>query len=224
MNRSILVLALVACSGGTDDTGSDSETDTDTDADTDADSDADTDADTDPTFSFFVTSTGNAPNGGDYGGIAGADTRCQDLAEAVGSTDASWRAYLSSSEGNARGRIGSGPWFNVVGVEVAANVDALHADGVPTAAILDENGDAVPLNEHDILTGSDVDGTLYYNGAYTCQDWTTNAADYYGRVGHTDWSTDENMYDNWNATHETPCDPAGMATTWSTGRIYCFAL
>ena len=44
---------------------------------------------------FFVTSVGKG-NGGDLGGIDGADAHCQSLAKAAGSKHTSWRAYLST--------------------------------------------------------------------------------------------------------------------------------
>ncbi|MEW5850210.1 MAG: hypothetical protein AB2A00_15585 [Myxococcota bacterium] len=173
-------------------------------------------------MTFFVTSVGNGANGGNYGGLNGADQRCQSLAEAAGSVGRTWRAYLSTSTVDARDRIGTGPWLNVAGEQVAADVASLHANGIPTSMILDENGAAVPREEHDILTGSTPEGTVT-DPPYTCGDWTSNAEDFYAWVGHADWSSEENPSDNWSSTHETPCDQAGMAGTLSAGRIYCFA-
>jgi hypothetical protein len=89
--------------------------------------------------------------------------------------------------------------------------------------ILDENGQPVPLDEHDIVTGSTEAG-VQTDPPYACADWTTSAPDFYAWVGHSDWSTDmEEDSDTWNSTHETPCDQAGMMGTASAGRIYCFA-
>ncbi len=177
----------------------------------------------DGTMSFFVTSAGNGPSGGDFGGLAGADARCQALAAAVNAGGKTWRAYLSSTLEDAADRIGGGPWFNQARVEVASDLADLHASGIDSALILDESGAPVPTDEHDILTGSTADGALYDPG-YNCADWTSSATDNYAWVGHSDWSLPQNPSDNWNATHETPCDQAGMANTLSTGRIYCFAI
>lgn len=44
---------------------------------------------------FFVTSVGNGALGANYGGLVGADARCQSLAAAVGSGGRIWRAYLA---------------------------------------------------------------------------------------------------------------------------------
>src|SRR5262245_58285204 len=60
---------------------------------------------------FFVTSRGLG-RGGDLGGLVGADAHCQALANAAGSGDHMWRAYLSTAPAkttpavNARDRIG----------------------------------------------------------------------------------------------------------------------
>ena len=85
------------------------------------------------TMSFFVTSVGKG-NGADLGGLTGADAQCQALAQATGSTETNWHAYLSTTEPggaagvNARDRIGKGPWQNAKGVVVAKSVEDLHSD------------------------------------------------------------------------------------------------
>ena len=84
-------------------------------------------------MSFFVTSVGLG-DGGDLGGLAGADSHCQTLAASVGRGNIAWRAYLSQAPAtglplvNARDRIGTGPWYNASGVVIAWNVDDLHED------------------------------------------------------------------------------------------------
>ena len=108
-------------------------------------------AQSDPSMSFFVTSVGNGADGGNYGGLAGADARCQSFAGAVGAGDLTWRAYLSTvpiDDGltifgeliHARDRIGEGPWYNFDGDEVASDVDDLHASQIPNALMLTELG------------------------------------------------------------------------------------
>src|SRR6185312_4644886 len=71
----------------------------------------------DKSMSFFVTSV-NPGNGGDLGGLAGADAQCRKLAAAAGAGGKTWHAYLSTSSPpvNARDRIGKGPWYNAKGV------------------------------------------------------------------------------------------------------------
>ena len=71
-------------------------------------------------MTFFITSVGSG-NGGNLGGLAGADKQCQTLAMAAGAGNRTWRAYLSTQGPNAvsaRDRIGQGPWVNAKGVQV----------------------------------------------------------------------------------------------------------
>src|SRR5688572_17979905 len=87
-----------------------------------------------PDMSFFITSVGRG-FGANLGGLAGADAHCQRLATTVGRGDRTWRAYLSapatssSPAVHARDRIGKGPWLNILGVQIAANVTDLHGEG-----------------------------------------------------------------------------------------------
>src|SRR5687768_8592440 len=86
--------------------------------------------------SFFITSVGKG-DGANYGGLAGADAHCAQMAKGGGletPPGRTWRAYLSqpASGGqpavNARDRIGAGPWFNARGQLLANNVADLHGD------------------------------------------------------------------------------------------------
>jgi hypothetical protein len=148
-------------------------------------------------FSFFVTSEGSS-DGGNLGGLVGADKRCQDDAARVGAGAKTWHAYLSLNAGadgtgavNARERIGTGPWYNVRGVLIASNVGTLHEEGdagmnnITEATGLDENGNQIPAGdadagvapEHDILTGSGADGrALPATPDNTCAGWTSDQA------------------------------------------------
>src|SRR6476620_6832620 len=83
-------------------------------------------------MSFFVTSVGKG-DGANLGGLAGADAHCQSLAAAAGRGSATWHAYLStqgSGAGNARDRIGSGPWYTARGQRVSQNLAELHGDTI----------------------------------------------------------------------------------------------
>src|SRR5574339_179776 len=94
-------------------------------------------------MSFFITSAGPGM-GANLGGLAGADKHCQTLAAKAGAGSRTWRAYLSTSnpDVHARDRIGKGPWSNVKGVVIAANVDELHSDkaNINSDTALDEQG------------------------------------------------------------------------------------
>ena len=147
-------------------------------------------------MSFFLTSAGPG-DGANLGGLAGADAHCQTLAAAAGAGGRTWRAYLSTSAAsgqaavNARDRIGAGPWYNARGVRVASNVAELHGEGsaLGKAWSLTERGDTVngrgdTPNRHDILTGSQPDGTAFPDTAdRTCRNWTSGA-DGSAQVGH----------------------------------------
>jgi hypothetical protein len=188
---------------------------------------------------FFVTSVGIG-DGGNLGGLAGADQHCQRLAAAVGAGGRTWRAYLSAAAAanqppvNARDRIGSGPWHNARGVLIARDVTDLHGDlhrdrnSINKEFALNEKGEAVKgrgdtPNQHDILTGSDSHGRVLLGSAAitTCNNWTSNAAGN-AMVGHHDRSGGGNT--SWNAVHSTrSCSQADLVATGGAGLFYCFA-
>jgi hypothetical protein len=182
-------------------------------------------------MSFFVTSTGNGDNGGNLGGLTGADAKCQELAINAGAGSRTWHAYLSTDSPlvNARDRIGSGPWANHAGVEVASNIANLHNNGVAGPLILTELGAVVPGEpslDHDILTGSTPDGNV--QAGKTCANWTDGSDASGAQVGHADVAADDlgvpPNEESWNSQHDPQCDVASLAATAGTGRIYCFAI
>jgi Protein of unknown function (DUF1554) len=191
-----------------------------------------------PAVSFFVTSVTSAT--GDLGGLAGADTRCQSLAVAAGHGTRTWRAYLSverdPGNGNqpthAKDRIGTGPWYNASLVLVANNVAELHARTGDAAVFIDERaqringqwtGSPSPV-QHDILTGSNADGTLA--AGLTCADWTSASTTIAAQVGHSDGlgpnQSTAGALSSWNAAH-TSQNCADTAPRGGAGRLYCFA-
>lgn len=189
-------------------------------------------------MSFFVTSS-NPGGGGDLGGLDGADAHCQALAESAGAGGKTWRAYLSVSAGggeaavNARDRIGSGPWFNYAGVQVADDLDDLHAESSRAGKenSTDENGNQVngrgdSPNMHDILTGSTLDGMAFDDGAdHTCSNWTSNAEDGSAQVGHHDRQGGGANPNSWNSAHASRgCSQANLQGTGGNGLFYCFAI
>ncbi len=185
----------------------------------------------DASMSFFVTS-GNPGSGGNFGGIAGADAHCAALAEAAGAGGATWRAYLSTGTENARDRIGAGPWVNAAGTTIAESVDALHGDqnNLTKETALNEKGEVVngrgdDPNRHDILTGSMPDGTVA--AGQTCEDWTSDAAETVGMVGHHDRMglDDSAPAKSWNSSHGSRggCGLDALRGTGGDGLLYCFA-
>ena len=187
-------------------------------------------------MSFFVTSKGSG-KGGDLGGIAGADAHCAMLAQAAGSTGKTWRAYLSTQGAgavNARDRIGNGPWYNAKGQVVAQNVNDLHTNpggGTPFKQIaLTEKGATVngvgdSPNQHDILTGSNLDGTGFPAGEdHTCNNWTSQDAGS-AQVGHHDRQGGGANPTSWNNAHASKgCSQANLVATGGNGYFYCFAV
>ena len=185
-------------------------------------------------MTFFLTSAGPG-NGANLGGLAGADAHCQSLAAAVGAGDKTWRAYLSTTGPggvNARDRIGDGPWQNVAGVVVARDVDVLHYENNLTKeTVLNELGEMTPgrgdtPNQHDILTGSYLDGTaVASDGDTTCGNWTSNAdGEGSAMVGHFDRTGGGPNPNSWNSAHGSRgCSQANLQATGGNGYYYCFA-
>ena len=189
-----------------------------------------------PEMGFFITSVGIG-DGANLGGLAGADAHCQALADAVGSGNRTWRAYLSTQGAgavNARDRIGSGPWANVEGLVMATSVENLHYDNstLTWEHTLDENGnqfasriDGDPdFTVHDVLTGTQIDGTAYPTGDdQTCNNWTSN--DEGGAMlGHADRYSFTTPGSSWNSAHGSRgCTQDGLVATGGAGLFYCFA-
>ena len=185
-------------------------------------------------MTFFVTSVGSG-NGADLGGIDGADAHCNELAEAAGADERDWKAYLSTEEDGKRGvsardRIGAGPWHNAQGTLIAENVADLHLYNrtITKENALDENGEPVngrgdSPNRHDILTGSQDDGTAFFpdEDDHTCSNWTSSDEGS-AMVGHHDRHGGGNL--SWTAAHPSRgCSQDNLASSGGAGLFYCFA-
>jgi len=190
-------------------------------------------------MTFFVTSIGSG-KGADLGGLEGADRHCQTLAQAAGAQGRTWRAYLSTQATggtpavNAKDRIGRGPWQNAKGVVIAKDVAELHGpNNLNKQTALTERGDMVKgrgdsPNVHDILTGSQPDGTAFPAGEdRTCGNWTRSGAEGAAMVGHHDrMGPDEQPpAKSWNSSHPTRggCSQEALRGTGGAGLFYCFA-
>jgi hypothetical protein len=198
-----------------------------------------------PPMGFFVTSKG-AGDGANLGGLKGADALCQQLATAAGAGKRTWAAYLSTQGAgavNARDRIGTGPWYNAKGELIAANVAGLYDANVNITinSAVDEKGqpvpgvaagaDGVPLPrekqsgvQHDILTGSQADGTAFTGTEdHTCHNWTSNAEGS-AMLGHADRRSLQPGLSPWGAAHPSRgCSQQNLIDTGGAGRLYCFA-
>ncbi len=186
---------------------------------------------------FFITSVGSG-NGANLGGLAGADAHCQALAKAAGAGNRTWRAYLSASPSSgqaaahAKDRIGAGPWYNAKGVMVAQSVADLHSDNnkLGKEHSLSEkgaawNGRGDTPNTHDILTGSNLDGTLATGAPdTTCGNWTSVSGDGSALVGHHDRQGGGANPTSWNSAHPSKgCSQPSLVATGGAGAFYCFA-
>jgi collagenase NC10/endostatin len=192
--------------------------------------------------SFFLTSNGPG-KGGDLGGIAGADRHCQSLAQAAGAGAKTWRAYLSTQAAdgqaavNAKDRIGKGPWQNAKGVVVAKDVADLHSAGnnLSKQTALSEKGEVIngagdTPNRHDVLTGSQPDGTAFAGSDdRTCKNWTSSTQGA-AMVGHADRKglRDDDASKSWNSSHPSRgpdggCSQNDLKSTGGDGLLYCFA-
>jgi hypothetical protein len=193
-------------------------------------------------MTFFVTSVG-VGDGANLGGLAGADAHCLMLATAVGAGNHAWRAYLSTQAKNgqpainARDRIGTGPWYNSKGQQIAMGQADLHGDTIELARLgsnlfkqsaLNEKGQVMngvgdTPNTHDMLTGSQTDGRAYADSQdHTCSNWTSNGTGS-AQVGHSDRTGGGNH--SWNSAHASKgCSQADLVGTGGAGLFYCFAI
>lgn len=194
-------------------------------------------------MTFFVTSVG-VGNGGDLGGLEGADRHCQTLASAAGAGNRTWHAYLSTQAAklsdpatNARDRIGTGPWQNAQGAVIARNVEDLHSprNNINKQTALDEmgrpvNGRGDTPNRHDMLTGSRPDGTAFPGAPFadmTCGNWTQSGPGGSAMTGHHDamGPLDAPWAHSWNSTHPTlGCSQEKVRPTGGDALFYCFAV
>lgn len=189
-------------------------------------------------MSFFITSVGSL-DGANLGGLDGADQHCEELAYAVGAGSKTWRAYLSTvamggqPTVHARDRIGSGPWYNYHGDVIAQDVTDLHSDNanLSKSSILTERGSVVngrgdTPNTHDVLTGSNLDGTAVTAAGHdACSNWTSGA-DGAGsaQVGHFDRSGGGQNPTSWNSAHASRgCSQANLRGSGGNGYFFCFS-
>jgi hypothetical protein len=192
--------------------------------------------------SFFITSVGKG-DGANYGGLAGADAYCAQMAQGGNiptPQGRTWRAYLSATAAagqpavNARDRIGAGPWYNARGQLIANNVADLHGDvqrdrnSINKQTALNEKGAPVNgvgdmPNQHDIVTGSDSHGRAVAGTTdSTCSNYTSNAETGSVMVGHHDRTGGGNT--SWNSAHGSRgCSQGNLVATGGAGLLYCFA-
>ena len=130
-------------------------------------------------------------------------------------------------------RIGAGPWHNAKGEKIADDVASLltaDKNNLTKQTALTENGEVVngrgdKPNRHDILTGSNADGTA---APETCGNWTMGGSEGAAMVGHSDRTGLDNTAEakSWNTSHLTRGGSAREAFKGTGGdklSFYCFA-
>jgi hypothetical protein len=166
-----------------------------------------------------------------------------DVGASSGAGAKTWHAYLSTQAAdgkpavNARDRIGSGPWQNAKGVVIAKDLAALHgANDLTKQTALSEKGEVINgrgdnPNRHDILTGSQPDGTAFAGtDDRTCKNWTSSLQGS-AMLGHADrlGLSDDDAAKSWNSSHPSRgpdggCSQNDLKSTGGDGLLYCFAI
>jgi hypothetical protein len=203
-------------------------------------------------MTFFVTSE-PIGDGGNLGGLEGADAHCQSLAAAVGADGKTWRAYLSTQARpgqpavSARDRIGDGPWYHskaklldylqrrlnrpLIKSEIHGDTlaEAQRGSNMTKEFALTEHGALIngigdPMpNRHDILTGSQPDGRAFTDSEDHTCNNWTSNSDGSAQVGHSDRVGNGNM--SWSSSHATTgCSQEELVSWGGVGLFYCFAI
>lgn len=202
-------------------------------------------------MTFFVTSE-PIGDGGNLGGLEGADAHCQALAAAVGANDKTWRAYLSTQARpgqpavNARDRIGTGPWYHptarlidylgrrlnrpIIQSQIHGDtlIEAQRGSNINKVFVLTEKGELIngigdpPPTRHDILTGSQTDGRAFTDDVDHTCNNWTSNDEGAAQVGHSDRIGNGNT--SWNSSHSTTgCSQRDLVSWGGVGLFYCFA-
>ena len=118
---------------------------------------------------------------------------------------------------------------------IAKDVADLHSanNNLDKQTALTEKGEIVKgrgdtPNMHDILTGSQPDGTAFTGSQdMTCGNWTKSGAEGAAMTGHHDSMglNEEPPAKSWNSSHPTRggCSQDALRSTGGAGLFYCFA-
>jgi cysteine-rich repeat protein len=151
---------------------------------------------------------------GNLGGIAGADGKCQTLANGAG-LGGTWMAWIttgssSTSPENRFPTKSAGPYVKVDGGKVADSWDDLTDGGLDSAINRDEFG-AVVMGESEVWTNTTPGGNMQF-GDYECYNWTDNGQmpDANGQIGSL-----QAVNGGWTDVNQIRDCASGK-------RIYCF--
>ena len=152
---------------------------------------------------------------GNFGGLAGADAKCKELADAAGLPDSTYRAWLSDATGSPSTRFtqSQGTYVLTNGSVVASSyADLTSGDRLLVAIDVDQNG--ADTGEERVWTGTNRFGTPILNMENepdsNCSDWTSTGALTYGTYGLSRETADL----DWSS--------AGSRECFVPHEIYCF--
>jgi hypothetical protein len=125
------------------------------------------------------------------------------------------------------------PLAHPPGLQIATSVADLHSanNKIGPDTIVAGNGRLIPnrlytVNQHDILTGSQADGTAFPpDKDMTCGNWA-KSGEGNAMLGHADRMglRDDDASKSWNTSHPSrACDAASLVATGGAGLLYCFA-
>ena len=190
-------------------------------------------------MTFFITSAGSG-KGADLGGLAGRRSAVPD-ARIRRRCRQSHLARLSQHQRRRRAARRQCPrprrprsMGERQGHPVARDLDELHRDpNINKETGLTEKGETVKgrgdqPNTHDILTGSQPDGTAFAGADdMTCGNWTRSGTEGAAMVGHHDRMglDDKPPAKSWNSSHPSRggCSQDALRGTGGAGFLYCFA-
>ena len=156
----------------------------------------------------FVSSTTYQ---GNLGGLSGADSKCQALANAVPALQGrTFKAWLSSTSSGPSTRFTQSAltYVTVDSVKVADGWSDLIDGTLDSKINIDENG---ATQNYNTWTNTKTNGTPHETStATTCQNWTTSSASYGGRPGNSSYA---NTFWTEMTSNPRTCD-------WQT-RLYC---
>ena len=151
---------------------------------------------------------------GNLGGLAGADAKCQALADAA-NLPGTYMAWISTAGGSPSTRFtqSTTPYVRVDGTQIAANWAALIDGSIDAALNLTESGGAAPVGNTSCAGGGHptVWSATSQSGTYSgsaCTDFTSTA-------GSGLWGEANMTNTSWTSW----C--SGGVCTW-TSSIYCF--
>ena len=157
----------------------------------------------------FVTST--AYNG-NLGGLSGADSKCQDRANAA-SLGGTWKAWLSSGSVSATSRLThlNIPYVLVDNLVVANNWNDLIDGSLMRPIYKSESNTFIYRN---VWTDTNTSGNIY-NGGITCSNWGSASAGVYSFVGNSGYANS-----SWTIYFPNPFNPQPSACN-NQYSLYC---